>query len=447
MRLEHPNELQSTEASPPAAAKTSYRYVIALLVAIYVLNSLDRQIVNILAEPIRNELGLHDWQLGMMTGFAFALFYATLGLPIARFAERSNRPLIISASVIAWSAFTAMCGMAQSFLHLVLARFGVGIGEAGCTPAAHSLISDTVPREKRASALGLYAMGGPLGVLLGMMLGGLLTDTWGWRSAFFVAGVPGLFLGVLAAFTLREPRRTLKFAAQMAEAAPTLGEAMRELRASRTFVLFVLAGAIQAWIAYGHSAFLGSFFFRNHAKELAEIAGTFGLQAAGFLGLAIGLISGLGGMVGAFFGGKLADRHSAKSPVGLATQAAVFNFLAMPFYVLAMLVDSTWLALTLLMLPGLCFGMTFGPMFAVLQSVARPRTRATAVAVYLLVNNLVGLGAGPLLVGLLSDYLSASGLGPGEGLRWAQIAATIPGLAAVWFFWRARRYIVKDTVS
>jgi MFS family permease len=222
------------------------RYALALLLVIFILNNVDRQIINILAEPIRKELHLHDWQIGMMTGFSFAIFYATLGIPIARLAEKGNRSLIIAISVAVWSAFTALCGITRTFPQLVLARVGVGAGEAGCTPAAVSLISDLAPREKRASALGIYTMGTPIGALLGMAIGGLVADIGGWRMAFLVAAAPGLLVAALSALTLKDPRMSLPPTAQAVESAPNFSEASRELRTSKTCA--VRAG----WDAAGH---------------------------------------------------------------------------------------------------------------------------------------------------------------------------------------------------
>jgi len=447
MTVESRADLLQPEAAKTLAKSASVpRYALGLLVVVYVFNNLDRQIINILAEPIRHELGLRDWQLGMLTGLSFALFYATLGIPIARLAERGNRARIIAISIVTWSFFTAVCGFAQNFLQLILARIGVGVGEAGCTPAAHSLISDIVPREKRASALATFSMGGPLGGLLGTAMGGLLIDLWGWRSAFFVAAAPGLLVGALVALTLKDPRAALKLTPQAAEPAPTFKEALRELKSSRTFWLFAIGSAFQGIVAYGHSAFLGSFFFRNHGPGLAETAAFFGLKTASFLGLALGLIAGVAGVLGTIIGGKLADRHVAKNQRGVATQVAVCNFLATPIYIVAMLVDSTNLALVTLAVPALILGMTYGPIFSVFQGVVQPRTRATAVSIYLLLTNLIGLGLGPLLAGILSDHL-AVGLGAAEGLRWAQIGATLLGFVAAGLFWASRKHIVRDTVS
>lgn len=199
--------LTLADTQPYSSAYT--RYALWLLLGIYVVNFLDRQVINILAEPIKREFGLADWQLRLMTGFAFSIFYTTLGLPIARLAERRNRAVIIGASVAVWSGFTALCGVAQTLWQLLAFRLGVGFGEAGCAPPAHSLIADLVPRKRRASALAMYAMGVPIGSLLGSVLGGLIADARGWRAAFLVVGLPGLVFALLAFTTLKEPRRLL----------------------------------------------------------------------------------------------------------------------------------------------------------------------------------------------------------------------------------------------
>lgn len=424
------------------------RYAVAMLLIAFVLNSLDRQIINIMAEPIKHDLGLKDWQIGVMTGLAFGIFYATLGIPIARLAERGNRARIISISIVVWSAFTAVSGMAQNFAQLVAARIGVGVGEAGCTPAAHSLISDIVPREKRASALGIYSMGGPIGMLLGMAIGGLIVGTAGWRVGFFVAGVPGLLLGVLVALTLKDPRSKYPVTKIVAEPSTSFKAALKELRNSRTFVLFVIASAFQGIVAYGHASFAASFYFRNHTAGLASLAAEVGLHPSGLLGLSIGLIAGLGGMLGAFVGGKLADQHVKTSARGMATQIAICNAISVPTYICAVLIGSTPLSLILLFIPAFFSSMTYGPLFATFQTVSKPHTRATAVSIYLLMTNLFGLGVGPVLVGVLSDYFSVSwGLGIGEGLRWSLIISTLLGLVATVLYWRARKFINADAIS
>jgi len=438
----------NTDAIPASKPARLPRYAIGLLLVIYILNNVDRQIINILAEPIRKELHLHDWQVGVLTGFSFAILYALLGIPIARLAEKGNRSLIIAISVAAWSFFTVLCAFTRTFPQLALARVGVGVGEAGCTPAAVSLITDLAPREKRASALGIYTMGTPIGALLGMAIGGIVADIGGWRMALLVAGAPGLLVAALAALTLKEPRKTVGAIAARADPAPTFREAGRELRTSKTYVLFVLGGTVQAIVGFGNGAFMGSFFFRNHGAALAQDAASMGLQAAGFLGLTLGLIVGVGGTLGSFIGGKIADRHVARNPKGLAIQMTWVNLVTTPLSIVAIMVDSLPLALSLFLVQSLIFTMCFAPTYTVLQSVMHPRTRATAFAIYGLVINLVGLGLGPVLVGALSDYLShGAGLGPGQGLRYALATTSAFGFLAAALFWQSRKYIERDIVS
>lgn len=436
--------------SPPAVTDGYRRYALWVLLIIYILNFLDRQIVAILAEPIKNELHLADWQLGVMTGLAFALFYTVLGIPIARAAERGNRPLIIAAAVGTWSGFTMLCGMAQSFTALVLCRVGVGVGEAGCTPPAHSLITDYTPRDRRASALAFYSLGTPLGGLFGMVLGGLIGDAWGWRTAFFVAGAPGVIMAIVAALTLREPRRRL-LAADLAArkaSAPSLANAWAELRGKRAFWLIAFGAAIKAFIGYGAASFLGPFFFRNHAAPLAAMAEDFGLGVAGFLGVALGLILGLTGAVGTWLGGYLADKHGKRDLRAYMYIPAVSTALGIPFYLVGLTVGDTTLALFMLAFPPVLNTLWYGPGYAAVQGLVRPQTRATATAVLLFVINLVGLGLGPLGVGAISDLLSGPmGLGSAEGVRWSLVIFTLFGLVASTLFWMAGRTLREETVS
>lgn len=425
------------------------RYALWVLLIIYILNFLDRQIVTILAEPIKQELGLKDWQLGMMTGLAFAIFYTVLGIPIARYAERGNRPMIISAAVAAWSLFTMLCGFAQSFWQLVLARVGVGIGEAGCTPPAHSLISDYVEREKRASALAFYSLGTPIGALLGMALGGLIADAWGWRTAFLVAGAPGLLMAVVAATTLVEPRKRLSAdLAARQKAGPSFREALAEIRGKRTFWLIAFGVSIKAFIGYGSGVFIAPFFFRNHGAELTQIAAGYGLGLAGFLGLTLGIVVGLTGAVGIWAGGQLADRYGAKDLRHYMGIPAVSTLLGIPVYITALFVESAVLALVLMAIPPILNGLWYGPAYAAIQGLVRPETRATATAILLFIVNLIGLGMGPLVVGAVSDLLSGPfRLGPAEGVRWSLALFNLFGIVASVLFWLARGSIREEMVS
>lgn len=422
------------------------RYALALLLVVYTLNFLDRQVVNILAEPIKNDLHLKDWQLGMMTGLAFAVFYTVLGLPIARLAERTNRAWIISGAIAAWSGFTMLCGAAGNFTQLILARIGVGVGEAGCSPPAHSLITDYVPADKRASAIAFYSIGTPLGSLLGMAMGGVVADLWGWRAAFLVAGAPGVLMALLAFLTLKEPRRARP--AGVAHAGPGLMEALREILGKRTFWLMAIGASIVAFAGYGNSAFIGSFYFRNHAQEAAATAATFGLKTAGFLGLALGIVGGLAGILGSWAGGQISDHLARKDIGGRMLIPAVAAVAGAPFYIAGMLSGSMVAAMALLAIPTCLNAMWYGPVYGSVQGLVRPQTRATAAAVILFIINLIGLGFGPLLVGLLSDFFAEGmAMGEGQGVRWALMTSSASVLVASVLFWIARKTIGEDTVS
>ena len=439
----------SAETSEMPYSKRYTSYAMWLLLGIYSINFLDRQVINILAEPIKQELGLADWQLGLMSGLAFALFYTVLGIPIARFAERSNRPVIIGSAVALWSGFTALCAVAGNFWQLIIFRIGVGVGEAGCTPPAHSLISDYMPKEKRASALAFYSMGTPIGGLMGLVMGGLVADAYGWRAAFLVAGVPGILFALLAMFTLKEPRRRLaEHSQKIAAASATFGQTMAYLATRRTFWLIAVAAAIKAFIGYGHAPFTASFFLRNHTAEIASLADGFGLKSIGFLGLALGLISGISGAIGSYVGGWIADKYGKKDLRAYMVAPALASLITIPIFITAVSVDSAPLGLSILAINGFLGTLWYGPVYGTGQSVVPPHMRATASAILLFVINLIGLGLGPLAVGLLSDWFNKGlGMGSGEGVRWALIVSAGSGVVAFSCFWLARRTIREDTVS
>lgn len=431
-------------AMPPQPAGYR-RYAVTVLLILFVLSFLDRHIINILAEPIRNDLGLADWQIGIMSGLAFALLYTLAGIPIARYAEHGHRPRIIGVAVAVWSLFTALCGFAGNFVQLLAGRVGVGIGEAGLTPPATSLIMDYAPPEKRASTLAHYHMGVPIGTLLGLAIGGLLVDQVGWRHAFLVVGAPGLLFAVLAATTLREPRIGLQRVVAHTSRGTSFGNAFETLVKIRSYRLFVLATAFQAFVSYGHAPFTASFFFRMHGDEIGSLAAMVGLERAGFLGLSLGLCSGITGALGVWLGGQLADRMAQGDVRGYGTLPAIAALLTIPTYIMAILVPQAWLALLLLTIPSLFNSMWFGPVHTTQQGVAPREMRATATALLLLVLNLIGLGLGPLTVGLMSDWLSNGfGLGAAHGVQWALVLSSFIGLVPAYLFWTARRSIRDD---
>ena len=435
------------------------RYALWLLLIIYTLNFVDRQIVAILSGPIKAELGISDTQIGLLTGIAFAFFYTLLGIPIARFAEKGNRATIIGTAVIVWSGFTAFSGLAQNFTQLFLARIGVGVGEAGCTPPAHALISDYVSPEKRASAIAFYSLGVPLGTAFGFLIGAFLGAEYGWRVAFLAVGLPGVLLGLLAMFTLKEPRKLGLIVAKSGSAAPSFGEALGVLLKKKSYVYAVIAVTMISFLGYGHAVFMPQFYARTHGLDLRTIGTISAITAL------------LAGGIGTFLGGVIAD-NAAKSDARAYVTVPALAFLAgVPFFVIAMTSKSLPLTVAMLAVPTFLNAMWYGPVYAVVQGLSPVRMRATAVAIMLFVINMVGLGLGPLLIGIGSDVLAKKlFVGPSaeigfsafcakgvetaksaacltassEGLRLSLLCSIAVGIIALWAFWMARKTIVQD---
>ena len=360
------------ETPRPAAAdtpvvSTRYRtYALVLLMLINAVNILDRMVITNLIEPIKEDLNLTDGQVGAMAGFYFAVVYTLLGIPLARWADRGDRPRILALALAVWSGFSLLGGFAQNFALLVASRMGVAVGEAGCSPTAHSLLTEYTPREKRAMGLSVYSMGGPIGAMAGMAMGAVVAESYGARTAFLVAGMPGLVLAVFAIFTLKEPRRALKAAgaaaAHAAEHVP-FRAAMRVLSRKPTFWFFAIGAALYAVVAYAHSHFLASYFVRNYTPELTELAAGFGMQPRGFLGTALGVISGVGGIVGALIGGWFADRFGARDLRWYGVLPAVFPLLSTPILWWAFLTPNLPLALLLLIVPTIGHALWYGPVY------------------------------------------------------------------------------------
>ena len=426
------------EMATAAASGTgvqSARVTLWILLAVYVFNFIDRQIVNILAEPIARDLDLNDTQIGLMTGLAFALFYTVLGIPIARFADRqtTNRPRLIAVALALWSAMTALCGVAQNFWQLLLARVGVGVGEAGCTPPAHSLISDMVPPEKRASALAFYSLGIPVGSLLGMVIGGLLADYIGWREAFVVVGLPGVVLALVVWFVLRDPRSSDAAAVLRAKSQPAalpLGQAVAEVMRSRAFVLLVIAGSAASFLSYGKTTWTTIFFQRTHDLSPGQV------------GLWFGVIGGVGGILGTWLGGYLADRFGATNRRHVLSAPAIGMALAVPLAIAAYQAPSWPLALALIFVPQVFNSLYYGPCYSAAQGLVPLRARAIAAASLLFFQNLIGLGLGPLFFGMLSDWLQPTY--GGESVRYVLYGAAVLGLVPAFFFWRCSLHLDRE---
>ena len=404
-------------------AQRSAQAMLWILLIVYIFNFLDRQIVNILAEPIARDLNLSDTQIGLMTGIAFALLYTVLGLPIARYADRpgTDRGRLIAVALAVWSAMTALCGMAQNFVQLLLARVGVGIGEAGCTPAAHSLIADRVPAERRASALAFYALGIPIGSLLGMLIGGFLADTLGWRKAFMVVGLPGVLLAIIVAVMLKDRDRPQRGGGDAA--AESMWASVRTVLQSRAMVLLLIAGSSASFLSYGKTTWTTIFFQRSHGMTPGEVGFWFGLWG------------GLAGVAGTWLGGWLADRYGRKARRHLMTAPAIGMVVAVPLAIGAYFSTDWHIALMLLMVPTLLNSLYYGPTYSSVQGLVPLRSRAMASAILLFCQNLIGLGLGPLFFGMLSDVLQPR-FGE-DSVRYVLYGAACLGLVPAFFFWRS----------
>jgi MFS family permease len=421
---------RAESVAAPSYSQGYLRYALALLCAVYVVNFVDRQILAILLQSIKEDLELSDTQLGLLSGTAFGIFYATLGVPIAQLADRVSRKWVIATCLVLWSGMTALCGTAAGFLSLLVYRVGVGVGEAGGSPPAHSLISDYFPPERRATALAIFSLGVPFGILVGFLAGGWLNEALGWRLAFVVVGLPGVLLGIVVALTLREPPRGHSEGLTSRGAAPGALRVVAFLWESRSFRHLSFASALYAFVGYSVISWAPSFLIRSHAMTAAE-AGTW-----------LSLIVGIGGGIGNYAGGVLADRWAETDARGRALLPALAMACAFPFSVGIWLTDSAGLALALLVAPT-AFGLMYqAPAFAVTQFLATPRMRATAAAVLLFVINIIGLALGPWTTGALSDALA-----PRAGTDSLRYALCIVSLLLAWsalHFWLASLTLRAD---
>lgn len=416
--------MEETEPRPNEVSNAYRYYVLVMLTLVYVFNFIDRQLLVILQESIKKELVLTDTQLGLLSGFTFAIFYVTMGIPIARFADRANRRNIVAVSLALWSAMTAVSGLARNFVQLLLARIGVGVGEAGGSPPAHAMISDYFPPERRATALAFYSMGIYFGMLVGFLMGGYLNEYLGWRTAFFALGMPGVVFSLLLYATVKEPRRgaTDKNTAQANEATSFV-DVFKLLYSKKTFVFLACASGLHVFCLYGLSNWSPSFLARLHGMKNSEI------------GVSLGLMYGIGGAIGTFVGGYLTDFFGKTDKSAYMRIPAYAIIISIPFLLGGLFVRDTFLAQVGLGMCSLLYSVYLGPSISVAHRLVPASMRAMASAVFFLVINLVGLGFGPLVVGMLSDALTPS-LGV-EALRWAMSGLSIMSALAILLFFAA----------
>lgn len=412
-------------------------YVLAVLTLAYAVNVMDRAVLAVLLESIKHTFHTTDTQQGLLGGLAFALFYATLGVPIAALADRTSRRNVLAVCALLWSAMTALCGLAATFPLLLAARVGTAVGEAGGTPPSHALISDYFPLSTRATALSLYALGVPLGSVLGSLLGGWGNELYGWRSAFMLVGTPGVLVALLVFLTVREPARGqsdtgVSEAARLA--APRLPVALSYLWQQSSFRNMAVAAGLHSLVWYAGSTLNAAFLHRSHGMTSGEAGSWLALFSAT-------------GAVGTFLGGYLSDRISVRTAdrrwymfvPAYATLAMV------PFQFSSYMAGSLWVMVPSFVIMLILGSFFFGPSFAMSQGLAPLRMRAVATSLVLFIQTLVGLGLGPLIVGMISDHLKPT-IGDAQGLRYGLVSVGIVNIWAAFHYFRAARTVREDLV-
>lgn len=410
---------------------TNGNRVLAILLLAYIFNFVDRQILSILQIPIKAELGLTDGQIGLMGGLAFALLYSGLGVPIAWLADRKDRVKIISISLALWSAFTALCGVAQNFWQLFLARMGVGVGEAGGVAPAYALISDYFPPEKRARALAIFSLGIPIGSALGVFFGGWLASSINWRYAFMIVGLAGLAIVPLVLLGIKDPGRGRfdRAAGTPDVQAPPFAQVARSLAAKPSFWLLSFGAASGSILGYGLAFWLPPLLTRSFGLALVDISWYYGSIAL------------VGGVIGVWLGGWFGDRLGRIRPAGYPLIPAICFLLAAPAYAAGIFAPSLTIAWIMFVIAAALGLAWLGPVIAAVQHIVPPSMRATSSAAFLFINNLLGIGFGIYFLGFMSDMMTAT---YGEealrysmfyGLGFYLLSAALYGLAA----WRIGR--------
>lgn len=399
------------------------RYALALLIVVYTFNFIDRQILAILLPAIKSDFNVDDKVLGFLAGPAFAVLYATLGIPIAFLADRSNRRNLIALALAIWSGMTALSGVAVSITQLALARIGVGIGEAGCSPPAHSIIADLYPPDRRSTAMGLYTLGISVGIMIAYLAGGWVAENIGWREAFFIVGIPGLLLAALVRFSIAEPVRGLSEQRADSGHRPSMAAVARYLLSRKAFLHMAAGAALAAFYGYAVVSFYPSFLTRSFSMSLSSV-GTY-----------LGLILGISGGLGFAGGGYVADKIGRRSHRSALRTIAIALMIAWVFAFPVYLARSAAGSLCFFIVPVALSNVYLATTFAQTQSLVPLRMRAVASALLLFIINIVGLGLGPQLAGILSDALASSF--HAESLRYSLLIIT-----AVLTPWTALHYFL-----
>jgi len=423
------NEIPNT--TPTALFSERYKwYVLFMLTIVGALSFFDRQLVVILQEPIKEELNLSDTQLGLMTGLAFAIFYCLVGIPIARYADRNNRRNVVGISLAIWSFMTAITGLVGTFMQMLLARIGVGIGEAGGTPSSQAMISDYFPKDKRATAFAIYATSVYIGLFLGFSMGGILEANFGWRNAFMFLGVPGIIFSIFFVLGVKEPPKGYADGGVIEKEQQAFGEAMTVLLSKKTYKYILAASALHSFVGYGFANWIPSFFIRVHGMTVLEV------------GFWLAVSIGIGGGIGAFAGGFIVDKLIKRDRRWYLWIGIVAVILTIPFSLFTLFSSSKTAAAICYFIPNVLFSLNMGAILAVTQGVVSAKMRALSSAVYYFVLNLVGMGLGPLAVGLLSDYLTPS---YGDySLRYALFIVSNFYLICIYFYWKAGEYVEEE---
>jgi len=413
-------------------------YTLLVLALVYSCNTMDRNVLTILLEPIKAEYRLSDSQLGLLSGLSFAIFYALAGLPLGLAADRVNRRNLIVVCLTLWSGMTAVCGLSRSFIQLLVARIGVGIGEAGGGPAAMAMISDLFPARERATAISTFYLASPVGAMISLAGGGWVAQHYGWRDAFLVAGLPGLVLAFVLLLTVREPRRGASDGAQASAGATSLGSTLRFVRSQKSLLHVIAGTTLTVFVVSGTGAWSSSFFIRFHGFRLTEIGPILAVVNGGF------------GIVGTLLGGVIADRLARRDERGRPWTLAAAALAITPILAAALLVPDRRLAAAFFAGYVLLSSVWYGPGYALAQSLVGVRMRGVIASLIYLTSNLLGYGLGAQFIGLLSDKLTGnpgSG-GPGsQGLRYAMLAAAMVSLWAGLHFILAGRTLRRDLAA